>query len=236
MIEDYTPLNGFRYERKFVCNNTNRGQVDVLIRRNPAVFKQSYKPRQVNNIYFDTPGLDCYFDNLFGIGKRWKARIRWYGELHQKIERPVLELKIKHGHLGTKESWILNSFCFSTDSNNSLVLKKALSTSELPEDVRNKLLGMQPVLVNNYQRAYFVSANKNFRLTVDSKLEYRDFHFFKKITNLVNKESDKIVVELKYSKEHDENAGTITNSFPFRLNKNSKFVSGMSFIRPGIAD
>ncbi len=236
MIADYTPLNNYRYERKFVCNASQRGQLDIIVRQNKAAFKRTYPGRQINNIYFDTPGLDCYFDNLFGVGKRWKARIRWYGELHHEIVHPVLELKIKKGLLGIKQSYVLRPIIFSDDLSNLHVIKKVLAASDLPEDVRGKMLGMQAVLVNNYQRQYFVSADKNYRLTFDSDLTYRDFRMFRTQSNQVYKEPGKFVVELKYAEKFDEAASTISNSFPFRLNKNSKFVSGMSFIRPGVAE
>lgn len=236
MITAYTPLNNFRYERKFVCNNSYRGQLKVLVRQNKAAFKSAYPSRQINNIYFDTPGLDCYFDNLFGVGKRWKARIRWYGELFQDIMHPVLEIKIKHGLVGTKRSWVLKPISFSEGFNSIGVIRNTLLVSDLPEDVRSKILSMQPVLVNNYQREYFVSADKKFRLTLDSDLAFRDFRMFKKNGNQIYKEPEKRVVELKYAEEFDSEAGLISNSFPFRLNKNSKFVSGMAFIRPGVAE
>ena len=229
-------MNGFRFERKFVSTYSNLGRVNASIKHNQALFRQSFPSRQVNNIYFDTPGADCYFDNLFGIGKRWKARIRWYGDLFQDIAQPVLEIKMKQGHLGTKKSWVLDPIVLNGDSNNTRRIKNVLNKSDIPADVKNKLLGMQPVLVNNYQRSYYISANSWFRLTLDSQLEYRDFRFFKKHGKQIFRENGKLVLELKYAKEHDLLAGSITNSFPFRLNKNSKFVSGMGFIRPGIPD
>ncbi len=232
MLKDYTPLNNFRYERKFVCNASHRGQLNILIRQNPAAFRKAYPGRQINNVYFDTPGLDCYFDNLFGIGKRWKARIRWYGELFQEIAQPVLELKIKRGLLGKKQSYLLQPISFSQKAGLVETFKKSLAHSHLPDDVRSKMLGMQPVLVNSYHREYFVSADKKFRLTLDSNLTFREF----KSAGQVYNEPGKIVMELKYDQVFENEAAGISNSFPFRLNKNSKFVSGMAFIRPGIAE
>lgn len=236
MIEGYTPLENYRYERKYTTSVYFKGQLDVLIRQNPAMFRQSYEPRQINNIYFDTPGLDCFFDNLFGVGKRWKARIRWYGDLKQSIDQPVLELKIKYGHLGTKESWLLKSFDLSGETFSLGTLKDVIIKSVLPDNVKNRLLCMQPVLVNNYKRQYYVSADNNFRLTIDNQLEYQDFRFFINGTNQNFKEGDKIVIELKYAKDLDEQGRNISNLFPFRLDKNSKFVSGMNFIRSGVAE
>jgi len=236
VIENYTRLEGYRYERKFTAGIHHRGHVDLLVRQNPAVFRQAFQPRQVNNIYFDTPGLDCFFDNLFGVGKRWKARIRWYGEIRQEIQQPILELKLKQGYLNTKKSWPLHPVNLSGEITNLQFLKDVIANSELPGDVRSGLLSMQPVLLNNYQRSYFVSADKNFRLTIDTGLEYRDFRFFANRSNQVFGEKGKIVVELKYQRNLDGQARAISNLIPFRLSKNSKFVSGMTFIRRGVAE
>lgn len=236
MIDSYTPLTDHRYERKFVTNTSNKGHINVLLRNNIAAFHEIYVPRRVNNIYFDTPGLNCYYDNLFGIGNRWKARIRWYGTSLNEIVQPILELKIKNGYAGTKKSWELKPFLLSGNLNDKQVLKKCLIESDLPEEVRGKLLAMQPVLINNYDRSYFLSADKRFRLTVDTDIAYRDFVFIHRSDRKMDKEHDKVVIELKYAKEFDKDAISITDSFPFRLDKNSKFVSGMRIIRPGVAE
>lgn len=236
MIEGYTQLDNYRYERKFTLSEQFKGEVDVIIRQNPTIFRKSYESRQVNNIYFDTPGLDCFFDNLFGVGKRWKARIRWYGKLNQHVRKPILELKIKKGHLGTKKSWPLLELELTNTNFNSRMLNTVIRESEIPDDIKNRLLCMQPVLINNYKRQYYVSADNNFRLTVDTELEYRDSKHYINGSLQQYKERGKIVLELKYDKEKDEQARTISNLFPFRLNKNSKFVTGMNFIRPGVAE
>ena len=39
------------------------------------------------------------------------------------------------------------------------------------------------------------------------------------------------IVELKYKLEHDNLANKVTTQFPFRLNKNSKYVNGMNTIK-----
>ncbi len=236
MTDGYTPLNDYRYERKFVAATSNKGQVDVMIRHNIAAFREIYVPRQVNNIYFDTPGLNCYYDNLFGIGDRWKARIRWYGTSMNEINQPILEFKIKKGHAGTKKSWRLESFVLNGNLKNKLAVRNCINNSNLPEDVRGKLLAMQPILVNKYYRSYYLSADKRFRLTLDSNIAYRDFAFINREKVQMDKEREKLVIELKYSQEFDEDAASITHSFPFRLDKNSKFVSGMRIIRPGVAE
>lgn len=236
MQEGYTALTSYRYERKFVAPDFSRQHTEAVIKQNSGFFVPVFYARKVNNIYFDTPGFDCYFDNLFGNGNRWKARIRWYGDVFGEIKMPILEFKIKKGLVGTKKSFKLPNFNISESSFDAKHLKDVFAAALLPEDIRERVGVLLPVLLNTYQRSYFTSLNKKFRITVDDNLEYYNLrptwnHFQFKHT-----EMKKIVVELKYDQPMNDEADKITNQFPFRLNKNSKFVAGMSHFRSEIAE
>lgn len=236
MIDGYTELNTYRYERKFVAQHFSRVHTEAVIKQNSAFFVSAFHPRRVNNIYFDTPGLDCYFDNLFGNGHRWKVRIRWYNEIFGKADSPVLEFKIKKGLVGTKKSFPLPGFEIEKGGFNADSLKLLLTKAELPEDVHEKLNVLQPVLLNSYWRGYFTSLNKNFRVTIDDQLEYYNLrptwnHFQFKF-----REEQKTVIELKYDQELNSEAERITNQFPFRLDKNSKYLAGMRYFRNEIPE
>lgn len=236
MIKGYTELNTYRYERKFVAMHFSRGHTEAMIKQNSAFFVPAFYPRKVNNIYFDTPGLDCYFDNLFGNGHRWKVRIRWYNEIFGKAESPVLEFKIKKGLVGTKKSFPLPAFIIEKSVFNANHLKSLFSKAELPDEIREKLNGLQPVLLNSYWRGYFTSINKNFRVTVDDQLEYYNLRPTWNHFQFIFREEQKTVVELKYDQELDSEADKITNQFPFRLDKNSKYLAGMSHFRSEIPE
>jgi hypothetical protein len=236
MAGDYTALKTYRYERKFVANQMSRLQTELLVKQNSAFFTSMFYPRQVNNIYFDTPGLDCYFDNLFGNGNRWKARIRWYGEIFGEIKKPILEFKIKKGFVGTKKSFVLPSFVLNEKEFHPHVFQTIFKMAELPPEIHERLKTLQAVLLNSYNRSYFSSINKKFRITVDTELEYNNLRPSWNFFPAPFREIGKTVVELKYDEQWDSEAKEITNEFPFRLDKNSKFVAGMSFFRSEIAE
>ena len=48
-------------------------------------FQESYSPRMVNSLYFDTPNYDFASSNMSGESKRIKLRARWYGGLEQNF-------------------------------------------------------------------------------------------------------------------------------------------------------
>src|SRR5262245_66548315 len=93
--------NELRYERKFVIFDLDLADALAVIRLHPAFFREIYHARYVNNIYFDTPSLDHYQDNVRGVPNRVKCRIRWYGGVLGPLARPVLELQRQPSAPGT---------------------------------------------------------------------------------------------------------------------------------------
>lgn len=215
----------YRFERKFAVTSLTKAQLDNLIQLHPAAFSQEYPQRNVNNIYFDTYEYKAAQDNLDGIASRCKVRIRWYGDLFGAIRAAKLEFKYKEGMVGRKERYTLDTFSLDAGFD-PRILQESLSDLKVPERVRYHLRQLSPMLLNRYTRQYYRSADRLFRLTVDHGLGY--YRLQNSHNYFINKQKAvaSLVVELKYPIEVDELAGTITNGFPFRLTKNSKYVSG----------
>ncbi|NOZ35300.1 MAG: VTC domain-containing protein [Chlorobi bacterium] len=216
----------YRYERKFIISEISAEGVTEIIKNNQYFFKEIYQERYINNIYFDTQNLTYYYDNSFGKAQRKKIRIRWYNDLFGEIINPVLEIKIKNGLLGFKESYPLKSFNIKSENLIS-ELKKCLRISELPEKVNEEMNALFPVLINRYKRRYFIDFSKRFRATIDSETEYYGVNT--KINLFHNKISDNkdVILELKYQKENNSDFSAISTQFPFRMTKNSKYVNGI---------
>lgn len=219
-----------RYERKFAVNDMEYFGIQQQIILNPAAFSPLYYPRYINNIYFDTPELDFFYDNVSGKSDRIKARIRWYKNQMGLIEKPVLEFKIRKGFLGNKISFPLDSFLLD-DSFTLQYIKEIIRKSDLPVWASEILEGLRPTLLNRYKRKYFISFDHKYRLTLDSELSYCRIGD-ENNSFLDSYHSTENIVELKYSKENDDNAVFITNNIPFRLTKSSKYVNGIELIFP----
>lgn len=230
MIDDIlNPIN-FRYERKSLIAGINRYEIESIIKTHPAIFMETYPKRYVNNIYFDTNSMSHYFDNIDGIGKRLKVRIRWYGDLFGFINKNALELKIKKNLLGGKKSYPLNSFYF--DNNYSFKLQQEIFIkSGLPDGLIEYLKSLHFALLNRYCRKYFVSADHKFRITIDFGMEYYKLNPANNLFNEKVVDYENTILELKYSDKDDNLANYITNHFPFRITKNSKYVTGIENFR-----
>lgn len=235
MITDILNPTNFRYERKFLISELDKYEIESIVKLHPAVFSEIYQKRFVNNIYFDSVDMSNYSDNVTGVSERLKVRIRWYGDLFGFIEKPVLEFKIKKGFLGSKLTFPLDSFYL--DSDYSLKSQQDIfAKSDISDLLKEHLKSLSFSLLNRYSRKYFESKDHKFRITIDSELE------FFKICPLSNSFVEKIVdnkttvLELKYSSENDEMVSSITNHFPFRMTKSSKYVSGIENIRVRVID
>lgn len=213
-----------RYERKFLITDHSYSEVEQMIKFHPACFSEIFHERNVNNIYFDTLGMTNYYDNLEGETERFKIRIRWYDNLFGHIQNPLLEYKIKKGLLGKKETYKLRSFQLD-QSFSEVQIKKA--TDSIPPKIKNEIASLKPTLLNSYTRKYFLSADGNFRITIDHHLNYYRINYIGNI--FVNRSLDHktTVLELKYDSSLETEAKLVSNLFPFALTKSSKYLQGL---------
>jgi len=216
----------FRYERKFLVPAHCGISSDLDIRHNPALFSGIYHPRTVNNIYLDSSALRHYFANLQGAQIRTKVRIRWYDELHGHVVRPVLEFKTKQGLLGQKTSFPLKPFHLDGAFTREF-LRTALYRSDLPGEVRHLLSDLEPTLVNSYDRRYYQSADRKYRITLDSDLKFFRVRPGHNTWLCQAPRCDFHVLELKYDQAHAGGAHFIADALPFRMTRMSKYVFGL---------
>ena len=102
-----------------------------------------------------------------------------------------------------------------------------LRTKNIAEKFRRELLLVEPTIINRYKRKYFLSANGQFRMTLDNGIQYfrPDLPYPAFLEYGFNDPS--LILELKYNEELDDEAEAITNHFPFRVTKRAKYVTGM---------
>lgn len=217
--------NSFRYERKFIIPYLDKKEMLQVILANTYFFREIFYKRQVNNIYFDTFDMDSYFDNVLGNSDRTKIRIRWYGDI-KEAKKPVLELKIKQGLVGTKKRYPLKAFKIGCSMDE---MQRNFKESNLPEELLERMKTQRFSLVNNYKRSYFLSACGKFRVTLDSEMSYWGLLNNNSLSLLKKIENDYLVLELKY--EVKEDAELVSSQFPFRMTKNSKYVTGVTYFR-----
>ena len=137
----------FRQEKKFTFPERYIESVRTDILKSKLLMSNTYENRFVNTLYLDSPDFVNYNENLTGIGKRSKARIRWYsktkfGKITQRTE-VFLEIKLRSNIFGTK---IIEKINLPPDllnfSSNKLI---SHIRKELPTLLRSKIVKLTPI-------------------------------------------------------------------------------------------
>ena len=229
MLQSLFKAEKWRYERKYVIQNLSLEGVRTVLKLHPALFSEIYHERRVNNIYFDSMNLTNYFDNVDGKSQRLKVRIRWYEELFGFVKEPILEIKIKNGLLGTKNSYQLTSLSVDEDMTIEHI-HELFAQAEIPASLKFYLKSLSFSLLNSYQREYFLSANGRFRITIDSGLRFFNLSPMGNIFLQETRNMAIIILEMKYDQDAADLADPISTSFPFRMTKSSKYISGINLL------
>lgn len=216
-----------RYERKFIFTDKSAREVETMIKLLKGGFSEIYSERFINNIYFDKIGYPYLYDNINGVSSRIKARIRWYGNFFSEKNKYFFEIKKKEGFIVIKDSKNVSNLKLHPMTNLKTVLKTCLGSDHKKHFA--KYSNLNPKLVNSYKRKYFLSKDKNFRVTIDSDQKIGSPKNPLSLKNLyIN--TFKTIVELKYNRKWDIQAHQIINGFSARINKNSKYIDGVNFL------
>ena len=129
--------------------------------------------------------------------------------------------------LGSKKNYKLDKLIISPKFSISDIRVIIKASKNIPDIIKFELLRLDMCLLNSYKRKYFISFDKKFRITIDSDMVFYNMHNYVNTFLFKQKLDDRIVLELKYDQQHDESAMNITNGFPFRVTKSSKYVTGI---------
>jgi len=206
-----------RYERKYKVEGLDRPALEQLILVHPAAFEKAFPDRQINNVYWDTLNWDNAQDSINGVSMRTKIRVRWYGAIEDLIKNPVLEIKSRSNQQGGKT---LEQLPDCTWQQLQTLVGERLQ-QWFPEKT------YQAALVNTYHRAYYLSWDGRFRLTLDREMAYGACLPWRFATPF---EDSGVVVELKYDAAEDATADEIAAYLALRMTKHSKDTRGMSFV------
>jgi len=213
-----------RIEKKYTFDLNNYNVLVDQIINSKFLFIKKYKKRIVNSIYLDNEFLQNYSDNLSGISKRSKVRLRYYNEdleiktnLNNKFN---LEVKVKNNQIVNKKISSLNlpsNILKKIDNRLIIFLLK-----KVPISIKPLILGQTlSTLGITYNREYFESKIFNLRCTIDSNLKFWRPHN----VNLLNNKRI-----FSYNTEY----GVLEMKFPHNDKKisNEKFNDLINYITP----
>jgi len=200
-------------------------------------FVRSFDDRYVNSIYLDSFDFLNYKENLTGLSKRSKARIRWYSKTPLEAVTPdtelTFEVKLRSNLVGNKLSFPFrmphNVLNFSSNMLLDYLRKQVLPAELLPyiDYCSTFSLGVC------YERAYYEDFTKAIRATID-----KNIIFFRPAVSkmfeckLIEKYSMEYgVVELKFAPDEIfalEN--DLFDAIEIRAGRHSKYTVGLYLI------
>ena len=208
--------NKYRYERKYVLEQKDLHKFYLELSK--FYFFELFPKRQINNLYLDTHTTDFFEENVEGLQKRKKSRIRWYGSF-SSLSNKTLEIKQKRGEVNFKEFLDLGDFEITKETNLILLWDSIIKTEKNKSFIYvNNLQFLIPKLFNSYSREYYSNQDQSLRITIDKELK-----FLSPETNL-NIHEKNVIIEFKYERDHVLNENQFSN---LKLNKYSKYVKGL---------
>ena len=224
-MSDKIPENS-RIELKFITQDIFYHQIKNWVNLHKNCFKPIFKPRYINNIYFDDNNLETFTDNLFGNTFRAKFRYRWYNDL-EKWDNGNFEIKFKRNIYGWKERFKISGLKNLKESNWKEIIKQIKSS--IPQD---KIIYFDkycmPAILNRYFREYFLSHDRNFRITLDRKIDIYDQRI-KSLPNIKSKvlRNNHLIVEIKFDRNKRSEINDLLDHMPIRNSRNSKYINSI---------
>jgi SPX domain protein involved in polyphosphate accumulation len=222
-------LRSVRYELKMICDQVHLATAQSWTRLHSAGFHETYPPRQINNVYFDTFNLDTYNDHVDSVSERRKLRFRWYGE-ELNWAKGQFEIKEKNERVGWKLVQPVNAVldlgkCDWADVQRAMLDGLCEAQNGLFQEM---LQVARPLVLNCYRREYYESANGQVRLTLDYDQRAYD-QWMTARPNLIFRLPglDRMVIELKCDVPYARYLADVLAEFPLRVNRNSKYVSAL---------
>jgi len=216
----------FRHEIKFCCRYSEADRIYQWLHSSSGAIRKQYPDRFVNNIYFDWFNLQDASDNLVGLGRREKLRLRWYGE-QDAVSPMQLERKIRRVRMGSKHIVQLGAFSVSRMSKHALlqgILSRGPESAALGSELRLR----NPVVRNRYLREYYQDGSGRLRLTIDREQAFYSIDRHRDVLSANRIDYPLLVIELKYADDSHAHVRSTMNGFPLRPVRHSKYLAGLA--------
>ncbi len=213
-----------RIEKKYTFDLNNYTNILDQLLNSKFLFKKKYNKRVINSIYFDNELFQNYSDNLSGISKRSKIRLRYYNndlEVKSSLNNKYnLEIKFKKNQIVNKRIFKLNipSALLKKIDNRLIIYLLKKAPSLIKPIILEQTLSTVGV---TYERQYYESKIYNLRCTIDTNLKFWKPNNVSLLNNkkIFTYDTEYGVLELKYP--HDDKKIT-----------NEKFFDTINFVTP----
>ena len=236
LVEEPREVSGidlFRREVKFALPNGDAAKVRSILDVNCQRIVHSGPSSMVNTIYYDDMRLSGCQENLDGVPRRAKVRLRWYDD-DDRGGRVFFEIKRRVDSMGHKERLELRVHQPLGDLTYREILEELQRV--LPDSAAEMLLARpEAILMTEYRREYFRAPGSRARITLDEDLvSYSQRGLRRPRKEFGTKGSELVILEAKIPKAAGEELRALLHPLEPYVTKSSKYVQGC--LRLGLLD
>ncbi len=214
-----------RRETKYLLPHADIGKLRSLLKGNARRLVHNEPVSTVRSIYFDDPLLSDCQANLGGISHRKKVRLRWYDSLTPG-EVLFFEIKWRDNRVTGKHRLELRSQGNLDTLSYSQIYNELIDILP-PQHMADLLKRSDPVVIVEYSREHFISADGALRATLDYDLTFYDQTGKQFIsTSFPFKMPELLVMEIKGPEESLQEVRELLHPFTPRMGPCSKYVHG----------
>lgn len=189
--------------------------------------KSQHPTRKINSIYFDNLDMQIARDNINGLSKRCKLRLRYY--INKTESNCSLEIKKKINKFGYKNIIKTNTKINKINLNDVFSLNSKWQKDLINDEYTQKYIledFITPQIKVSYIREYYIS--ENIRITHDKNIEFRPINLDKVNTSRFVKDNIN-VLEIKFDYEKQTEANNLIDKLPIKPKRFSKYLRGLSY-------
>jgi len=223
-MSDFADL---RYETKFTVGRRQVPAFQAWLYSLPR-FRTIFPKRSVNSLYFDTFAFDSVRDNISGLPRRRKFRLRWYhNEIATEGNGIRFEIKHRQNRAGSKELYPAG---ISVEELLKLDLKslgrklgKAIPyEAKVPSEIFQN-----PIVHVQYNRCYY-EIEPGIRVTFDSDVRFFDLRSSSRLYQRRPISYPLNIVEIKYELSDREIVSRLLKSSNMSPVRHSKYLAAMA--------
>jgi hypothetical protein len=216
-----------RYETKFVLGRRQTPAFVAWLHSLPRL-RVTFPKRFVNTLYFDTFAFECVRDNIVGLPRRRKFRLRWY---HRETATGgygvQFEIKSRENRAGYKELFpvpisVGELLEFDLKSIGRLIDKAVPYSAQVPSEVFHN-----PVVHVLYYRNYF-EVEPGIRVTLDTEVQVFGLQASSRLYQRKPTSYSRNVVEIKYDLKDRERVSRLLARGNMSPVRHSKYLAGMA--------
>ncbi|MGH9462483.1 MAG: VTC domain-containing protein [Vicinamibacteria bacterium] len=213
-----------RREVKFALTDADSAKVRSILKVNCRRVVHGDGPvSRVQTIYFDDARLSNYYENLDGVPRRAKLRLRWYDDGDEE-GRLFFEIKRRVDSLVYKERFAIRSRVPLAGMTYGEILTELRSI--LPAPARETLLAhSDAVVMSEYRREYFCTPGSPARITLDEGIvSYSQMGSTRPSKRFGVRDDQLVILEAKFPPRHDGELRELLHPLEPHLTKSSKYV------------